>query len=192
MISWNPCILESLIWWFYRSWTTLWTSMLYVQRTHPKVRPPGTIQSSARRAEWPFGRSTFCLIIYTGQKAWITWSMHQYLTAGCLELRGFGASRYGENRFVTESIIAMRKFIVTNSENQFWLQIRAYHLVITPPEWCRDILLRELKVIFVNRPTLHDIINFSEPYLDTRITKWFYYIFGTGTQQRLIWCKRII
>ena len=52
-----------------------------------------------------------------------------------------------------ESIITMREFIVMNSENQFWLRIWAYHLT--------DIFCQEFKVIFVNRPMFHNILQTS-------------------------------
>ena len=72
----------------------------------------------------------------------------------------------------------------------FWKSILIANVSLPPynyPGWCP-----ELKTIFVNRPN-HDIVNFNEPYLYTRLmTKWFYSIFGTGIQQRLIWCKKII
>ena len=71
----------------------------------------------------------------------------------------------------------------------FWKSILIADVSLPPcnyPEWCPDIFCPELKIIFVNRPN-HDIVNFNEPYLYTRlITKWFYCIFGTGVQQRWI------
>ena len=50
----------------------------------------------------------------------------------------------------------------------FWKSILIADLSLPPynyPGWCPDIFCRELKVIFVNRPTFHNIIDFNEPYL---------------------------